>query len=113
MARSLVWLAHHSPNGEWVNVPQTAPRWLLKSNQLATMRWWDLIERHGTDDPTKKHSGLWRATPKGQDFANNRIKVPKKVFTYDAEVMEFGDEEVWIKDCIEFFDYRSVMESAT
>lgn len=112
MARSLVWLAHHSANGEWVDVPKTAPRWLLRSNQLATLRWWDLIERHGTDDPTKKHSGFWRATPKGQDFANNRIEVPKKVFTYDADVVDFSDEEVRIKDCIEIFDYRSVMESA-
>jgi hypothetical protein len=111
MARSLVWLAHHSINGDWVNVPKHAPRWLVRSNQLPTLRWWELVERHGTEDPTKKHSGLWRATQKGILFAQNSIQVPKKVYTYNAEVEGFNDKLVTIKDCIESFDYSAVMEN--
>ena len=111
MARSLVWLAHHSIDGDWVDVPKHAPRWLIRSNQLPTLRWWGLVERQGTEDPTKKHSGFWRATQNGILFAQNNIKVPKKVYTYNAEVEGFSDELISIKDCVEFFNYSAVMES--
>lgn len=112
MAKSLVWLTKHSLNGEWVDVPMRAPRWLVRSNQLPTLRWWGLVERHGNDDPTQKHSGLWRATPKGVEFVRARIVVPKKVYTYNAEPLEFGDEMVGIKDCIDKFSYAEVMEDS-
>lgn len=110
MAKSLLWLAKNSANGEWVDVPLRGPRWLVRSNQLPTLRWWGLVERHGNDDPTQKHSGLWRATDKGIQFAQGRITVPKKVFTYNAEALEFGGDDVTIKDCIDKFDYAEVME---
>lgn len=113
MARSLVWLAHHSTNGDWVDVPKRAPRWLVRSNQLPTLRWWGLVERLDTEDKTKKHSGLWRATQRGILFAQNRLQVPKKVYTYNAEVEGFSEELVTIKDCVESFDYSAVMESNT
>lgn len=109
MARSLVWLAHHSANGDWVDIPQRGPRWLVRSNQLPTLRWWGLVERLETDDKTKKHSGFWRATEMGVMFAQNRFEVPKKVYTYNAEVESFSEEFVTIKDCVENFDYSAVM----
>jgi len=113
MARSLIWLAHHSATGDWVDVPKHAPRWLVRSNQLPTLRWWGLVERLETEDKTKKHSGLWRATQRGHLFAQNRLRVPKKVYTYNAKVEGFGEEQVAIKDCIESFDYSDVMRSNT
>jgi len=109
MAQSLVWLANQSADGAWVDVPKTGPRWLVRSNQLPTLRWWGLVERRATDDNTKKHSGLWRATEKGVLFAQNRLLVPKKVYTYNAEVEYFGKELVSIQDCTESFDYSAVM----
>jgi hypothetical protein len=112
MAKSLVWLAHMSADGSWVDVPKQGPRWLVRSNQLPTLRWWGLVERvTNEDDPTKKHSGHWRATEKGIQFAGNNLRVPKKVYTYNAEVETFGDEMVSIKDCTEQFDYSAVMEN--
>lgn len=113
MAHSLIWLAHHSANGDWVDVPLRAPRWLIRSNQLPALRWWGLIERSEPDeeDKTKKHSGLWRATAKGIQFAQNQLRVPKKVYTYNAEVEGFSDELVSIEDCVEAFDYSAVMEN--
>ena len=113
MARSMVWLAHHSAHGDWIDVPKRGPRWLVRSNQLPTLRWWGLVERHGNDDPTKRHSGLWRATERGILFAQNRLQVPKKVYTYNAEVEDFGKELVTIRDCVESFDYSAVMVSST
>jgi hypothetical protein len=71
------------------------------------------VERFDTEDKTKKHSGFWRATERGVLFAQNRLKVPKKVYTYNAEVEDFGKELVTIRDCVEGFDYSAVMESST
>ena len=110
MARSLLWLVNQSANDDWIDVPQRAPRWLVRSNQLPTLRWWGLVERLDTEDKTKKHSGFWRATESGVLFAQNRLQVPKKVYTYNAEVEGFSQELVTIKDCIENFDYSAVME---
>jgi hypothetical protein len=108
----MVWLAHNSADGTWVDVPKTGPRWLVRSNQLPTLRWWGLVERmYNEDDPTKKHSGHWRVTQKGIEFANNQLEVPQKVFTYNAEVESFGDEMVRIADCVDHFDYSTVMET--
>jgi hypothetical protein len=109
MAQSLVWLANQSAGGAWVDVPKTGPRWLVRSNQLPTLRWWGLVERRASEDNAKKHSGLWRATEKGVLFAQNRLLVPKKVYTYNAEVEYFGKELVSIQDCTESFDYSAVM----
>ena len=111
MARSMVWLAHHSQHGDWVDVPRKAPRWLVRSNQLPTLRWWGLVERLASEDAAKKHSGLWRATSKGILFAQDRLRVPKKVYTYNAEVEGFSTETVSIRNCIESFDYSAVMSS--
>jgi hypothetical protein len=110
MARSLLWLVNQSANGDWIDVPQRAPRWLVRSNQLPTLRWWGLVERLDTEDKTKKHSGFWTATESGVLFAQNRLQVPKKVYTYNAEVEGFSQELVTIKDCIGNFDYSAVMQ---
>lgn len=110
MAKSLVWLANKSSDGRWIDVPNEAPRWLVRSNQLPTLRWWNLVERmNNEDDETKKHSGYWRVTSRGFQFAANQIKVPKKVFTYNAEPVSYGDELVSIKQCVDKFDYREAM----
>ena len=114
MARSLVWLAHHSiGNDDWIDVPKDGPRWLIRSNQLPALRWWGLIHRLDTEDEAQKHSGLWRATAKGIQFAQNRLEVPKKVYTYDANVIGFSDETIKIENCIAQFNYAEVMESNT
>jgi hypothetical protein len=69
------------------------------------------VERQGSEDHTKKHSGFWRATQNGILFAQNSIKVPKKVYTYNAEVEGFSDELITINDCVKSFDYSAVMEN--
>lgn len=112
MARSLLWLVNQGSNGDWIDVPQHAPRWLVRSNQLPTLRWWGLVERLETDDKTKKHSGFWRVTGLGLLFVQNQLEVPKKVYTYNAEVESFGEELVTIEDCVGGFDYSAVMERA-
>lgn len=111
MARSLIWLCNTPLNeAGWVDIPRTAPRWLVRTNQLPTLRWWDLVERHVAGDKKVKHSGFWRPTGKGKAFVEGLIKMPVGVWTYDATVVKYTDEMVSIKECLdEDFSYEEVM----
>ena len=111
MARSLIWLASHGD--PWIDVPNTAPTWLLRSNQLPTLRWWDMVERNDDDkSPEFKHSGMWRATSYGKLFAMNKITAPDKVFTYNGDVVARSVNFVPITTCFNAnFDYQSVFDS--
>lgn len=114
MARSLVWLCGAATNDEgWTDVPKTAPRWVVQSNQLPTLRWWGLVERKGNEGETKtKHSGYWRPTASGLDFVFRGARIPKSVFTYNDTVQGYSYELVAIADCFEDnFDYAATMST--
>lgn len=108
MVKSLMWL--NSIHTEWVDVPNKAPKWLLRSNQLPTLRWWGLVERATKTDKTKNFSGLWKITEKGKRFLSFGEEVPKLAFTYNGQVVGFSDELVMAKDCLkQGFDYSQIM----
>jgi len=112
MARSLIWLVQEWRNSDlpWVDVAKTAPRWLVKSNQLPTVRWWGLVQRPISDDPTRKHLGLWQPTKKGALFASNLIKLPSHAVTYRGEVEDLVGDLVNIQDALgKHFDYSEIM----
>lgn len=113
MARSLIWLVGESgPNLDWVDVPNTAPKWLLKSRELPKLVHWGLIEEMPKDplDTSKRTSGWWRPTSKGRQFAKNTIKVPKRVHLYNNAVQRFDPEEISILDALGTkFDYADLI----
>jgi hypothetical protein len=111
MAYSLVWLAStKSDEDGWVDVPNSGNLRILRSNQLPTLRWWNLVERKEGGENKTKHSGFWRTTLMGKDFVHGRIQVPEKVFTYDAEVIAVSDKQTYIWQCFKKqFDYQEVM----
>lgn len=113
MAKSLIWLSSRSSDGSWVDVPNTAPSWILRSNQLPTLRWWDMVERNDDDKSQEnKHSGMWRVTEYGKLFAQNKIQAPDKVFTYNGEVVARSVVMTSITQCFkQDFDYRDVFNS--
>jgi hypothetical protein len=113
MCRSLIWLAYAPANEMgWVNVPENAPRWVVRSNQLATLRWWGLVERLPSEKKEQKHSGMWRVTQLGKDFIERRAKVPKTAFTYAGEVEHMSSTEIAVEDCFgKHFNYEEVMGS--
>lgn len=113
MAKSLIWLASRSSDGSWVDVPNTAPAWLLRSNQLPTLRWWDMVERNDSNKSAEdKHSGMWRVTEYGKLFSENKIQAPDKVFTYNGEVISRSVVMTGITQCFkQEFDYRDVFNS--
>lgn len=116
MAASLVWLACMTEDGDWVHLPSKAPRWLLRSNQLSTMRWWSLCERRAPlPDEDAKHSGFWRVTLLGLRWAKNEdgVVIPKYAATYDGELYRpdsFEGPMVRVSDCVSRFSYREVMD---
>lgn len=114
MAQSLLWLVR-APTDEsgWVDVPNSAPRWLVRSNQLPTLKWWGLVERRAnTEDSPNKYSGMWKPTSLGLEFASGKASVPRKVFTYNNIVEGFSQERIFIRDCgADVFDYQEVMET--
>lgn len=114
MAASLEWLyTVNLAKGlrTWIDVPNTAPKSVVRSNQLATLRWWGLVERQSPspDDKSVKHTGMWRITLRGMDFVEGKILIPKKVFTYNGEVVSFGSEEVAFAECKGKFDFAAIM----
>ena len=107
MARSLMWLAKQN---DWCDVPNMAPREIVRSNQLPTTRWWGLCERQTSDDSGSKHSGWWRVTDKGYSFACGITTIPKTAYTYNGDVLGFDDDLIHIKDTFKTkFDYEKVM----
>jgi hypothetical protein len=114
MAKSLVWLCQApADNLGWIDVPSTAPRWLVRSNQLPTLKWWGLVEREPrSEDSDAKYSGMWRPTDLGKDFVHSGVRVPKKVFTYNNVVEGHSTETVSLPECFkEYFSYTEVMNS--
>jgi hypothetical protein len=121
MARSFIWLCkehNKRPGYRWVDVQTTAPRSVLRTSQLSSMKYWGLIERPALveNDPENpslvKHTGMWRTTPRGWDFYFGNIAVPKKVFIYNDKVMKESEELVLLKDCFDTdFNYSEVMQS--
>lgn len=110
MARSLIWLCKAPSVDGWVDVPNQAPRWLIRSNQLPTLRWWDLVQRAKSEDVDKKHSGMWRPTELGIAFVKGEVSMPKTVYTYAGEREKYGDEVIKITDCFgSHFSYAEVM----
>jgi hypothetical protein len=112
MAGGMVWLAQMTADGEWIDAPHQGPHWMVRSNQYQTMRWWGLCERcaplPGED---KKFSGFWRITDLGKQWTNNKVKVPKYVWTYDNTVIKFEGPMVGIDEIFEDFSYNAVMKT--
>jgi len=112
MARSLIWLFFAKQEDGWVDVPSSAPKWLVRSNQLPTLRWWGLVERRANDDPKNKHSGMWSVTKLGEKFVHGEISIPEKVFTYNGEVEGSSDKFIFIHECFgDYFDYQEIMKN--
>jgi len=113
MAKSLAWLkaACDEVGGDrWVEVARKAPRWMVRSNQLSTLKSWGLVERLTSDEGKVKHSGIWRVTGLGVAFVEGRIAVPYKVYTYNDMVHDVSDDTVTFAECFEdTFDYQATM----
>lgn len=114
MARALLWMRHAETDDDgWVNVPANAPRGVVRSNQLPTLRRWGLVERKPNKKNSKiKHSGLWRLTPMAYDFISGTITVPEYAYAYNDTIEGFSTTTVYFQDCFkDTFDYNEAMNT--
>ena len=118
MAKGLLWLVRsyhsakkiHPSSPGWVNVASNAPRAIVQSNQLPTLRWWGLVERMPEEEGSKKkHSGLWRPTEHGIALVEGRHRVPDAVYTLFGHPIGFSDNLVFLDECNGGFSYPDVM----
>ena len=100
MVRGLFWL-FIAGKGDWINIQEKAPRFILRSKSLSTMKYWGLVERKpkGLSDG-KRSSGIWKITNDGISFIHRNLYINKKVFVFDDKVVARSDELVGVDDCI-------------
>ena len=112
MARSLLWLIESAEGqSRWVDVPNEAPTWLVRTNQLPTVRWWGLIERKPNEDKKQKHSGFWRPTDDGLRWVIQGLTIPSKVVTYNGSVVGYEGERITFEDALGVpFNYNETMQ---
>jgi hypothetical protein len=113
MARCLEWLAATSgPDLLWVNVPKDAPRWLLRSNQLATLRHWKLVEKQEQEKSKSKSSGIWRPTRLGYDWAIGLTEIPEFVVLYKGKTLVCYGPPHRFTEALDSdgFDFDEIME---
>lgn len=108
MVNALYWIYDNTQLGDFVDVPRNAPAWLLASNQHSTLKHWGLVERAPNTDSKKKHSGLWRVTPKGMQAMMGE-PIPKYAFIFDDRCYGFDGPMILLKDVKNRFDYAELM----
>ena len=111
MARGLIWLWREGGYEQrlYVNFSKMPP-FLLKSNQLASNRWWGLVERAPNDDPAIKHSGMWRLTILGRNFVKGFCTVRSHIWHYNSEVLSLDGDLINIQEALgKHFNYSEMM----
>ena len=115
MLLCLRWLISASNEGDrWVHVPTEGPKWLQRTKQHTTLRWWGLIEsgRQGRKkDPKAPGEGYWRPTEKGITFIKGEVSVDLRVVTFNDNVLGYTGPKVFGQDVMgEGFKFASVFE---
>ncbi len=117
--RSLIWLRNeHIKTGQgWIHVPSTAPRYVMRSYSISSLKHWGLVQQRADvpepkvkGQPKTKYSGYWRITPVGQEFLDGLCQMPKKVFIYNDARWGASDDMTHARNCLdEQFDYDAMM----
>lgn len=115
MARFLIWLVRsYEQNPRWVHLKQFP---MIQNRRgggdYGKLMHWGLVEQKpNTDDPDKRTSGEWRPTPKGIEFARQRISIPEALFLYDNVLQGFSDKKTDIVGALgQEFSYQELMSA--
>ena len=111
MARSLCWLVRvYQSSPGWVDVPKTAPRHVIKSNEIGKLVHWGLVEQKVNTDTSKRCSGVWRPTKRGVDFVMGTIRAPRRVRLYNNIPLAWEKKYITIYEALgDHFDYAELM----
>ena len=121
MVRALGWLYKESQiTGErWVNVPTTAPRTVMRSYSITSLKYWGFVEQRPPEKKVQgekkteaktRTSGYWAITEAGKQFLINQQSVPDRAFVYADTVRGYGMQTVYAKEVMDKkFDYDAMM----
>lgn len=112
MARILIWLVKVYDGKNWVNVPEQAPVFVRRSNEVSRLCLWGLARERPSEDPDQRNSGFYKPTRKGYQFVHRQISVPSHVHVYNNTIMGWSDKQIDIVACLgQKFSYRELMNS--
>jgi hypothetical protein len=114
MARALIWLVRkYTVTKTWVHVPKEAPRGVVRTNQISTLKHWGLIEQKPHAAGKSKKSGYWRPLELAIPFVAGTIKVPSHVWTYNDKLEKSSDVLVDIYKCLGTdYNYSELMRAS-
>ena len=111
MAAALCWLvANHDL--EFAHIAQGAGIIILRNRDYSKMELWGLMEQQQNNDPTKRTSGVWRATAAGKDFALRKTRAASHVYTLSPgqEVLGWEPTTTNVVEALgEDFNYHELM----
>lgn len=105
-------VASNNPERTYFHVEDDLGVPLKVGGSWAKLRWWGLIQEQPKDKTvtTKRTSGMWMLTQKGEDFVKDRISVKKYVKLYNGGIHGTDGDEVTIKQCLkDSFDFQELM----
>jgi hypothetical protein len=108
MARSLIAMYLHGPQGQWVHLPTQVG---ARSREEGKLRYWGLVEEQVTVQRVDGgRAGYWRLTPAGRTWVTGQSTVHKYVAVYNNIVLESYGEQVSITDALGTrFNYTELM----
>jgi hypothetical protein len=108
MARSLIAMYLHGPQGQWVHLPTQVG---ARSREEGKLRYWDLVEEQvEVQRADGGRVGYWRLTDAGRSWVTGQSTVPKYVTVYNNTVLESYGDQVSISDALgSRFDYTELM----
>lgn len=113
MAACMMWIAWTATEElNWVDIPNTAPQWIQRSKQYATLRHWKLVEDRPNVNTKTKGSGIWRPTPLGRAWSRGEGTVPKYAVLYRGETIGNHGPDLSVQAALkeDTFDYAAVMQ---
>src|SRR4051812_23810063 len=108
MARSLIAMYLHGPQGQWVHLPTQVG---ARSREEGKLRYWLLVEEQvDVQRQDGGRAGYWRLTDAGRDWVTGRTTVAKFVIVYNNIVLSHDGPQVTIPDALGTrFNYPELM----
>jgi hypothetical protein len=92
MARSAIIIYRSTKPGEWFDVGALPKKQKLDLHhwEYSKLRFWGILEEQVASG---RPNSLWRLTPLGRTFVENKVRLQQKVWVYDNEALGRKDKK--------------------
>lgn len=113
MVRWLLELYRRSADSEWVHSNEIARTINYRSGgEFSILKWWGFITSSSTGDK-RESNGLWKITPAGVLFVENKSTAAEIVRLYNDTFLGFEGEQVGVIEALGKYDYQSLVGATT